>query len=143
MSKIGELGENLVARWLESKNWLILHQHWRCLWGEIDIIARSKANRELIFVEVKTRSQGNWDADGIEAITPKKQTKLRLTAELFLSEHPDLANFACRFDVALVGCRKSKQISVDATKESIDIGKSTFTQGYQLTLKHYIEAAWQ
>lgn len=143
MSKIGELGEQLVAQWLESKNWLILHQRWRCLWGEIDIIARNQSLEELIFVEVKTRSYNNWDADGIEAITGQKQAKLRLAAQFFLSEYPDLANFACRFDVALVSYRKSQKLSVDRAEEFLSIDRSILLQGYELTLKNYIEAAWQ
>ncbi|MGL4622749.1 YraN family protein, partial [Chroococcidiopsis sp.] len=27
---IGVLGEDLVARWLQSSGWEILHRRWRC-----------------------------------------------------------------------------------------------------------------
>ncbi|RMF25974.1 MAG: YraN family protein, partial [Cyanobacteria bacterium J083] len=39
MHQIGKAGEKLVAKWLKTQNWQILHQQWRCRFGEIDIIA--------------------------------------------------------------------------------------------------------
>ncbi|MHC5599539.1 MAG: YraN family protein [Nostoc sp.] len=36
---IGELGEDLVAQWLQSTGWIILHRRFSSRWGEIDIIA--------------------------------------------------------------------------------------------------------
>ena len=56
----------------------------------------------LIFIEVKTRNSRNWDADGLLAISAQKQTRLIRSAELFLVKHPDLAEYPCRFDVAIV-----------------------------------------
>jgi len=42
---IGVLGEELVAQWLQSTGWVILHR-WRCRWGEIDIIASQQGTEE-------------------------------------------------------------------------------------------------
>ncbi|MBC6435462.1 YraN family protein, partial [Nostoc sp. HG1] len=69
---IGELGEDLVAQWLQSTGWIILHRRFSSRWGEIDIIAEyhevtgkeageqgritPPPNSLLAFVEVKTRS---------------------------------------------------------------------------------------
>ena len=171
----GQLGEQLVATWLQAQGWTILHHRWHCRWGEIDLIAYrdvqgkensisnldinpqfhsptfSPANAEssiLAFVEVKTRSRGNWDADGQLAITSSKQAKLWRTAELFLAENPDLSDLPCRFDVALVRyhriCKNSRQ---DNTKNLLptsapQVGEPFILEGCELILQNYIESAF-
>ena len=165
--KVGELGEQLVAWWLHTQDWLILHHRWHCRWGEIDLIAQQQEWRNgrispphpltLAFVEVKTRSQGNWDADGLLAITPQKQAKLWRTAQLFLAERPDLENLPCRFDVALVRCQHISQRSrIDETAvspsveaigkaiqvPSVQLGQSVIVAGYRLILQDYIQSAF-
>ena len=198
---VGELGEQLVAQWLHTQNWLILHHRWRCRWGEIDLIAQpaewgtggeleqkhslpsletqqqpnsvrttsgsTNPASSLAFVEVKTRSSGNWDADGRLAITPQKQAKIWRTAQLFLAERPDLAHLPCRFDVALVsyqrisqGSRRASQVSVSPPStdspslpvaidkgnsrqiSSIQLGRPLFRAGYRLILQDYIPSAF-
>ena len=102
MISIGKIGEQFVAQWLTSQGWQILHERWRSPWGEIDLIAQQLDINIVIFVEVKTRKTRNWDQDGILAVTPQKQAKIRQTADYFLGEYSQFSNFFCRFDVALV-----------------------------------------
>ena len=177
MPDIGQLGEQLVAQWLQAQSWEILHHRWRCRWGELDLIARQypvegyliPSQTPLVFVEVKTRSQGNWDADGLLAITPQKQRKLYQAAELFLADYPDLASLPCRFDVAIVRCQRLPQTlerrnthlnSSSANGEippnqerggwedkgklllSVVLGKPVIWQGYTLVLQDYIQSAF-
>lgn len=187
---VGELGEQVVAGWLQTQGWVILHQRWRSRWGEIDAIAQRdikgkekarenslaslETNQQLelplispsphpltpspliAFVEVKTRSSRNWDAGGLLAITPQKQAKLWKTAELFLAEYPELANFPCRFDVALVSYQRVSQrsrdkqsdrsvVATDSIKQgrSVQLGQPIVVAGYRLILHDYIESAFQ
>ncbi|PSN15730.1 YraN family protein [filamentous cyanobacterium CCT1] len=107
-TELGTLGETLVANWLQSQGWRPCDRQWHCRWGELDLVmAKGPANRDgqLAFVEVKTRSQGNWDAYGLMAITRSKQAKLWKAAQLYLLKHPQWAEATCCFDVALVACR--------------------------------------
>lgn len=142
---LGELGEQLVAQWLLSQGWKILHQRWSCRWGEIDLIAHHSTLGEpqLIFVEVKTRSHRNWDFDGLLAITPQKQQKLILTAQLFLTEYPHLVNVPCRFDVALVSSTRSDQAGDSSLPKSFNLGQPINFGGYQLTVQEYIPSAFE
>ncbi|WP_017328046.1 YraN family protein [Synechococcus sp. PCC 7336] len=108
---IGNTGEQLVCRALQQRQWVIVAQQWRCRWGELDIVAR-RGDR-LAFVEVKTRSPRNWDSDGRLAIAPRKQQKLVRAARAFLQKHPQYAELACQFDVALVKRRSSQQYELE------------------------------
>lgn len=136
---IGCLGEQLVSQWLETREWIILSRRWHSRWGELDLVARSTTVNILAFVEIKTRSQGNWDADGALSITPAKQTKLCTAAALFLGEYPDFADYCCRFDVALVSCKKIS----DRYNYNLSLCPPIIWEGYQFILHSYIEAAFE
>jgi putative endonuclease len=163
---IGHLGEDLVAQWLQSTGWIILHRRFSSRWGEIDIIAQydgrigeaeeqeencSRVERPttanstqhslLAFVEVKTRSYGSWDAGGRSAITPQKQAKISRTAGIFLAQYPEKADYSCRFDVAIIYCQRiSKNLSrVTATQEALATSSAA---GYKFKLQEYIPAAF-
>ena len=130
--QLGDRGEALVADWLQQQGWSILAQQWHCRWGELDIVARSRAGG-LAFVEVKTRRRYSIDQGGRLAITPQKQQKLWRAAQQFLLEHPGHSDSPCRFDVAFV------------TQETVPAALMTQTTDAQppLALVEYIENAFQ
>ena len=54
-NKIGEIGEEIAAKWLKSKGFQIVEVNYRKKWGEIDIVARERSGN-LHFIEVKSVS---------------------------------------------------------------------------------------
>ena len=139
MTTVGELGENLVADWLQLQQWHILQRRWRSAGGEIDLIVLSKSQAILAFVEVKTRSAGNWDLGGKLAINDRKQEKICQAAQIFLSFNPKWSDLTCRFDVALVSCQKSSLLALP--QFSLDY-PCQLREGYQLQLQEYLVAVF-
>jgi putative endonuclease len=139
---IGILGEELVAQWLQSTGWNILQRRFRHRLGEIDIIAESLTKQlpTLAFIEVKTRSVGNWDEGGKYAISSKKRQKIWQTAELFLSQYPEKADCICRFDVALIIYRQNLT-NQKWTKHHSPLATSII-DGHCLILEEYIISAF-
>ena len=144
-SILGQQGEHLVAQWLQQQHWSILARGWTSRWGELDVVALRREGRAswLAFVEVKTRSQGNWDEDGLYAITRSKQAKLWKTAQLFLAKHPHLAEVNCRFDVALVNVRRSSIKTQPTNSAKIFLGQPVAIDENELTLHTYLESAFE
>ena len=148
MKNIGALGEQLICNWLKSRNYDLLGQNWHCRWGEIDIIAQDQASKTICFVEVKTRSQNNWDQGGLLAINSTKQQKIIQTASAFLVTYPHLADFPCRFDVALISYlidqdRELHKNQIDTELMSLDLGVPVIWGKYQLTIENYLQSAFE
>ncbi len=86
---VGRIGEDLASKYLANRDYRILKRNYRKSWGEIDIIARSKANI-LVFVEVKALKEN--PAGGLlpeDNLTPAKLQKLQRTCREFVAENPD------------------------------------------------------
>jgi putative endonuclease len=92
---LGDAGERLAARHLKRKGLRLITRGYRSYHGEIDLNART--GDRLVFVEVKTRRQGQ----PAEAVTLEKQRRLTLTALEFLKRH-DLLDAPARFDIVAI-----------------------------------------
>ena len=68
--------------------------NYRCRYGEIDLIVSN--SQYLVFVEVKLRKSARF-AQALEHVDSKKQSRIRTTAELFLSQYE--TKLQPRFDV--------------------------------------------
>ncbi|HUQ64082.1 MAG TPA: YraN family protein [Acidimicrobiales bacterium] len=97
--ELGARGEDAVAAWYEAAGYDVVARNWRCRTGELDLILRLGAT--YVFCEVKTRTSSAFGAPQ-EAVTRKKQLRLRSLAAQWL--HTDAPSSAAdlRFDVACV-----------------------------------------
>lgn len=91
---VGAWGEAIAAAYLRKKRYRIIAANYHCRYGEIDLIASN--SKFLVFVEVKLRKSANF-AQALEHVDYHKQNKIRMTAEMYLSESP--TNLQPRFDV--------------------------------------------
>lgn len=81
---LGEWGEEIAKKYLESKGYQILAQNYKCPCGEVDLIAKRKGR--FIFIEVKTRQRFSYGRPE-ESIHKTKQRKLILTARWYLQKN--------------------------------------------------------
>ena len=97
----GNTGEDIAARYLETRGFKIVARNWRPgkgLRGELDCIAWE--GQVLCFVEVKTRTSNQMGAPQ-EAVNSTKQRQICKLANAFLSAR-QWSEIACRFDVVEV-----------------------------------------
>ena len=94
---LGDLGEKLAAEYLVLADYRILERNWRSGHHEVDIIAEWFG--EIVFVEVKTRSKGDY-LTALDAVDWSKRQYLISSARHYLSMHK-LDN-PYRFDVITV-----------------------------------------
>ena len=98
---LGDYGERLAARYLLEQGVEILDRNWRCVRGELDIVAREGA--ALVVCEVKTRSGEGFGAP-YEAVTWRKQRRLRQLGGLWRDDHPEQSAGPLRIDVISILC---------------------------------------
>lgn len=90
----GAWGEDVATKYLRKKRYKLIAANYRCKYGEIDLIV---ANRQyFVFVEVKLRKSAEF-ARAAEFVDYRKQKRIRITAELYLSQNP--TKLQPRFDV--------------------------------------------
>ena len=100
----GAWGEALVAEYLRKKRYQLVAAGYRCRFGEIDLIVKNR--KYLVFVEVKTRKNGDF-AGAREYVDRNKQDRIRVTASVYLSQNP--TNLQPRFDVVEVYAPQGEQ----------------------------------
>lgn len=111
----GAYGEAAARKFLQSLGWEIVDSNVNIyaqdksgrILGEIDIIASDR--QTLIFVEVKWRKDRRFGSP-LEAVTLRKQNRLRLLAELYMLKSPRPEKYL-RFDViGIIGSGKNMQL---------------------------------
>jgi putative endonuclease len=94
----GKRGEELAAAYLAEAGYRIVERNYRCIFGEIDIVAEER--EMLIFIEVKSRRSEAY-GDPQLAVGHQKQKKISRIAMHYLEEKR-LRHRPARFDVVAV-----------------------------------------
>lgn len=80
---IGDLYEEKASRFLENQGYQILEKNVNYRWGEIDLIVIDWEKHDLVFVEVRYRSEAGMLSPA-ESISRKKLLRLRRAIDSFL-----------------------------------------------------------
>jgi putative endonuclease len=106
--EVGASGEDEALAEYRKRGYGLLARNWHCPVGELDLVLIREDL--VVFCEVKTR-RGASHGGPHEAVTWKKQRKLRQLAEAFLRA-TRLDPSAIRFDVASVMATERVEPSV-------------------------------
>ena len=98
--QLGDRGEQVVVDYLETSGHEIVARNYKTKLFEVDIVSRK--DRALYFTEVKYRGSNDFGA-GLDFIDKKKQEKMRLAVEGFMTANPEYADFIPTLAVAAVG----------------------------------------
>lgn len=115
--KIGDLGEDLAADYLQEKGYTIIERNFTHNQYELDMICLDK--NELVVVEVKSiRSKRYGSAEG--RLSRKKQSSIITCSYAYLDRRSRFAGMDMRFDL----------VCVDLTQ-------------YPAQINHYKAAFWE
>lgn len=103
---IGKLGEDLACSYLRKRGYKILDRNFRTIFGEIDIVAKSKGS--LTFIEVKTRATDSFGPPYL-AITKLKESHIIKSALFYLNARK-LREAQWRIDIVSVKLNCSHKV---------------------------------
>ena len=96
----GKLAESIALDRLRRRGWRVLNRNWSCRWGELDLVLQK--DRRLLVVEVKGRTAGHHDRNGLDAFHRNKRRRLAKAISCWRSAHPDAEELLLQVILALV-----------------------------------------
>jgi putative endonuclease len=96
--KTGKTGEDIAAAFLKKKRYKIIERNYKCVFGEVDIVARDM--NDIVFIEVKSRKSKDF-GEPEDAVTLNKQRKISKVALNYLKDRR-LDDRDARFDVIAI-----------------------------------------
>ncbi|GFO56581.1 UPF0102 protein [Geomonas sp. Red276] len=116
-SEKGEVGESIAATYLEGQGFKVVERNFRCVCGEVDIVARD--GRTIVFVEVKCRNNRLYGPPQL-AVTPFKQRQISKAALVWLSKRK-LFDAEARFDVVAIVLHKHDLPEIEHIKNAFEL----------------------
>lgn len=107
--RLGRAGEEIAARYLRKCGYKILRKNFRAPHGgEVDLVCRH--GKELVFVEVKTRSSEDFGRP-FEAVNQKKR-RLIIRGAMKWLRMLDMPDITFRFDIVEVVTFPSAEVRI-------------------------------
>lgn len=113
----GEIGESIATTFLKGQGFAIVERNFRCVCGEIDIVARE--GRTIVFVEVKCRKNKNYGPPQL-AVTPFKQRQISKAALVWLAKKK-LYDAEARFDVVAIVLNKNDLPEIEHIRNAFEL----------------------
>ena len=114
---LGEVGESIAMTYLKGQGFSIVERNFRCVCGEVDIVARE--GRSIVFVEVKCRKNKMYGPPQL-AVTAFKQRQISKAALVWLSKRR-LYDSEARFDVVAIVLHKNDLPEIEHIRNAFDL----------------------
>ena len=92
----GAYWEQRARQLIVSRGATVIARNYTSRFGKIDLIVLD--GDRLAFIEVRYRSRSNFGL-ALAWVSPVKQQKVLMTAQMFLASHESSCNRYCRFDI--------------------------------------------
>jgi len=103
-NELGKTGEEIAAGFLEAKGYFIMDKNYRFEKAEVDLVALQLEPAELVFVEVKTRSNTEL-VHPEESVSPQKKKLIFKAADSYIYEK-QMSTVPVRLDIIAIGMDK-------------------------------------
>lgn len=113
----GRWGEEQAAEYLHKKSYIIRERDWKFGKCDIDIIALGPDGTEVVFVEVKTRTDDNV-AQPEQAIDTRKIRNIGAAANAYVKMHE--VQEELRFDVVTIVGSTKENMRVEHIKDAFN-----------------------
>ena len=122
----GSYFEQQACQFLQRHGLILIAKNWQQpKVGEIDLVMLEigHAWSTLVFVEVRQRLRSSFGNAAL-SVTKAKQRKIIHTAKHFLNQHPEYADYDCRFDVIAYDVARDSAYSTAKNKNTDNKGAS-------------------
>ena len=92
----GAYSEQRARQLIALRGATVIARNYTSRFGEIDLIVLD--SDRLAFIELRYRSRSNFGS-ALASVSPVKQQKVFMTAQMFLASHENYCNRYCRFDI--------------------------------------------
>ena len=113
--ELGKQGEDIAVKYLKKIGYEILEQRWKDHQLEIDVIAFDPESKELVSIEVKTRSTNVWGSPE-NAVDTKKIRRTVYATDFYMKLHH--IAYPVRFDIIAIVLPKEGKMNFNHIKDA-------------------------